>query len=450
MMKSVVALSAGFVAGANAFWRMECPGRVGIARMDPIVNPGEMSSHVHSIHGSSGFYGNATCPDLLAGECTSCRVKQDMSSYWHPALYFKHESGEYELVEQVGGMLAYYLLYGDDIKAFPHGFRMLSGDTERLGFNCLNYGKTPEGTLARHFLPDKAYLDANCKDGIRFEIMFPSCWKGHGAIDSDNHMDHVAFPDLVMSGTCPESHPIRLPSLLYEVIWNTGGFKDKKGKFLLSNGDETGYGYHGDFMMGWDEDFLQKAVNTCTNDSGRIEDCPLFDIMTKDEADKCSMEKPLPQELRDENVKGPMPKLPGGGGKGHGSGKTPVPTKKYSPGEKPAKPASPLPGQIFKEKSRGPAPAATDTAKNEAVVVPEAEPTPAAAAPEPEDKKCYSTQYVTHGNVVSKILLEAQTVYATEYVESTKTVTARATDAAHYRRHRAAHLHAHGHRKRKL
>lgn len=54
MMKSVVALSAGFIAGANAFWRMECPGRVGVARMDPIVNPGELANHVHSISGSSG------------------------------------------------------------------------------------------------------------------------------------------------------------------------------------------------------------------------------------------------------------------------------------------------------------------------------------------------------------------------------------------------------------
>ncbi|KAF4511266.1 hypothetical protein G6O67_003078 [Ophiocordyceps sinensis] len=486
MMKSVVALSAGFIAGANAFWRMECPGRVGLARMDPIVNPGEFSNHVHSIHGSSGFYGNATCPDLQAGQCTSCRVKQDMSSYWHPALYFKHDSGGYELVEQVGGMLAYYLLYGDDIKAFPQGFRMLSGDTERreytlgdpskpdpdksswaslkqttqaalaqraIGFNCLNYGKTPEGTLGRHFMPDKSYLDANCKDGVRFEVMFPSCWKGKDAVDSDNHMDHVAFPDLVMSGTCPESHPIRLPSLLYEVIWNTNAFKDKSGKFVLSNGDETGFGYHGDFMTGWDEEFLQKAVEKCTNESGKIEDCPLFDIMTKDEADKCDMEKPLPQELHAEDVKGPMAKLPGGGGRRHGSGKTPkyvAPTKKYSPGEKAANPAYPLPGQIFKEKPEAPVAAPTHAVKNVAVAAPYVAPTPAAEAPAPEDKKYYSTQYVTHGNVVSKILLEAQTVYATEYVETTKTVTSRATEAAHYRRRRAAHLHAHGNRNRKL
>lgn len=56
MLKSIIALSAGLVGGAHAFWRMECPGRVGLARLDPIVNPGSLSKHVHAIHGSSGKF----------------------------------------------------------------------------------------------------------------------------------------------------------------------------------------------------------------------------------------------------------------------------------------------------------------------------------------------------------------------------------------------------------
>ena len=55
MSKFLAALSAASLLGtANAFWRMECPGRVGLARIDPIMNPGSFSTHVHSIHGSSG------------------------------------------------------------------------------------------------------------------------------------------------------------------------------------------------------------------------------------------------------------------------------------------------------------------------------------------------------------------------------------------------------------
>jgi hypothetical protein len=54
MLKSLVAVSAGLIGGAHAFWRMECPGRVGLARLDPIIDPGKISMHAHSIHGSSG------------------------------------------------------------------------------------------------------------------------------------------------------------------------------------------------------------------------------------------------------------------------------------------------------------------------------------------------------------------------------------------------------------
>ena len=53
MLKSLVTLSAGLVGSAHAFWRMECPGRVGLARIDPIVDPGTVSKHAHAIHGSS-------------------------------------------------------------------------------------------------------------------------------------------------------------------------------------------------------------------------------------------------------------------------------------------------------------------------------------------------------------------------------------------------------------
>lgn len=108
-----------------------------------------------------------------------------------------------------------------------------------IGFNCLNYAKAPEGSLSRHFLPDKAYLDANCADGVRFEQMFPSCWNGVD-VDSPDHRSHVAYPDLVMTGNCPKSHPKRLISLFYEIIWNTAAFKGRNGRFVISNGDIQG------------------------------------------------------------------------------------------------------------------------------------------------------------------------------------------------------------------
>lgn len=85
---------------------MECHGRVGLGRIDPLVNPGEVAQHVHAIHGSSGFSEKATYEDLINADCTSCAVTQDKSVYWAPALYFQHANGTYQIVNQVGGMLA--------------------------------------------------------------------------------------------------------------------------------------------------------------------------------------------------------------------------------------------------------------------------------------------------------------------------------------------------------
>ncbi|KFY11004.1 hypothetical protein V491_07369, partial [Pseudogymnoascus sp. VKM F-3775] len=107
-MKFTAAIAAAVIAGsAEAFWRMECRGRSGLARIDPLVNPGVASTHAHTIFGSSGFTESAGSDELLAGDCTSCAVSEDKSAYWTPPMYFKDAStGEYTLVDQVGGMLS--------------------------------------------------------------------------------------------------------------------------------------------------------------------------------------------------------------------------------------------------------------------------------------------------------------------------------------------------------
>lgn len=108
-----------------------------------------------------------------------------------------------------------------------------------LGFNCLNYDRLPEGTLDRHIMPEKSFLDANCANGLRIELMFPSCWNGKD-VTTENHKDHMAFPDLVMTGNCPKDFPVRVPSLLYETIWDTHAFAGRDGRFVMANGDATG------------------------------------------------------------------------------------------------------------------------------------------------------------------------------------------------------------------
>ena len=46
-----MACLALFPSYTNAFWRLPCRGRSGLARLDPIVEPDEVSGHVHAVHG---------------------------------------------------------------------------------------------------------------------------------------------------------------------------------------------------------------------------------------------------------------------------------------------------------------------------------------------------------------------------------------------------------------
>jgi hypothetical protein len=58
-MKSIATISAAVAVlsgTANAFWRMDCHSRTGLARIDPLVEKGKVANHGHAIHGGNGKY----------------------------------------------------------------------------------------------------------------------------------------------------------------------------------------------------------------------------------------------------------------------------------------------------------------------------------------------------------------------------------------------------------
>ena len=134
-----------------------------------------------------------------------------------------------------------------------------------------------------------------------------------------------------------------------------------------------GYGYHGDFMMGWDQDFLQSAVNQCTNLSGKIEDCPLFTIQSQSAFSSCELS--LPAAIAKENVLSALSTIPGNpmiaNGPGYAGGAeagAPIPTNNggttgsvvaaptlgYTPGVSLASSETYVPGGIFAAKVTSP------------------------------------------------------------------------------------------------
>jgi len=313
---------AAAASTANAYWLMGIKDFLTIERLDPIVNPGAVSGHVHGILGGSNFGMNVTTAKLRESECTSIPIPQDKSNYWFPLLYFQWKNGSVTSVD--GGAVIYYLFDNKpgSTKAFPDDFRMISGNPtlrsydanshaqQAVSFLCLAF----QGTTTRHTgLPE-----GNCPSGIRSQINFPSCWDGKN-MDSPDHKSHVAFksggPD---SGSCTDPNfPVTIPRIFIEVYWSTNSFDSVRPQaanpnqpFVFASGDPTGHGYHADFMNGWQDGVLQKAVDGCTcNEFGDPTCCAdkgLFTLEKGDNAKKCYITKTV-----DEQTTGMLPKLPG-------------------------------------------------------------------------------------------------------------------------------------------
>ncbi|KAF2688399.1 hypothetical protein K458DRAFT_147516 [Lentithecium fluviatile CBS 122367] len=327
------AIALALSAPADALLRFPCAQLV-IDRLDPLVTPGTAPSpHLHQILGGNSFNVTMNIEKDMPKEstCTSCQFSEDFSNYWTATLYFKAKNGTYKRVGQKpnvgfdgvnGGMTVYYMQDGlynfaqtSKVTAFKPGFRMFVGDVNartpeqierfrQLTFTCLQDMNTRDPQTLD--FPTKP-----CPAGIMTAVRFPTCWDGVN-LDSPDHMAHMAYPEygtFESGGPCPASHPVRMPQLFYEVIWDTKPFNDKSlwpddgsQPFVWSFGDGTGYANHGDYLFGWQGDALQRAM-----DSPCYQNCPTLKTQNAAAMNKCT----VPRVVR-EDIDGWVRELPGG------------------------------------------------------------------------------------------------------------------------------------------
>ncbi len=99
---------ACIVNQAAAWWILGCGQPVVVERIDPIVSPGAVSAHVHTIMGGSAFHFSMTYETTQLSNCTTCTVTADKSNYWVPQLYFHAQNGSFISVKNAGGASVYY------------------------------------------------------------------------------------------------------------------------------------------------------------------------------------------------------------------------------------------------------------------------------------------------------------------------------------------------------
>lgn len=321
-------LTAAALIGAflpvDAFWRLPC-GRIQLGRVDPIISPGGVSGHVHTVSGPNNFGVTTSFDSLTSSYCTSCPVQADKSAYWTPQLYYRYKNGTYSDVGN-GGTIVYYLDRGDNLSAmegFPEGFRMISGDpglrtydsstttwsgkrpiADRVSFACINYSKPQVET--------NGFNITDCPQGLRAQIHFQSCWDGNNTYKADQ--SHVAYLDRIDNGACPPTHPHLLPHLFYELYYDVAHVQTEDGgSYMFAQGDGTGYGFHGDFQNGWNKQVLSDAISQCmgpnaVNNGGTIEGCPPFAPTLDNNAGRNCPEQP---SVINETVTGLLTQLPG-------------------------------------------------------------------------------------------------------------------------------------------
>ncbi|KAI3394941.1 hypothetical protein diail_2048 [Diaporthe ilicicola] len=309
----IFALAAS--APSHAALRFGC-GTVSIQRLDPLVEPGKTpSSHLHQIVGGNAF--NATMSGDIGnqGTCTTCTFSEDFSNYWTAVMFFKHPTnGSYKRVSIMendalpaginGGMTIYYTqqdFYSNGnqkITAFKPGFRMTVGN------------------------PTTNSAGGTSSKGLKFVCLQSKstrCWDGKN-LDTPNHQDHMydtqpgAFQP---AGACPSSHPVRMPQVAYETLWDTAQFKSMwpsggANPFVMSYMGKkdglNGYGTHADYIFGWEGDSLQRAMDSNCMFQGCENGNPLKSQSVA-QMNACSAKKQVA-----EDIDGWLTELPGMGG----------------------------------------------------------------------------------------------------------------------------------------
>ncbi|ODN76938.1 hypothetical protein, variant [Cryptococcus amylolentus CBS 6039] len=320
------AIMSGVALGAADHWILTHAQTIALARMDPIVNPSAISTHVHNIVGASNFDITLnSVSDQLNAACSSTIVNADISNYWAPQLYYHHQNVTFSPI--MSGTRVYYFTKGTEVKPFPQGLRMIAGaattrdlsDTKAFGvrISC-DHGE--DG----FYLPNGTTHPGGCSL-ISTATYFPSCGLSTGDLDSTDHFSHMAWPQSY-NGTvlvddangqyCPDTHPLKYPTIFAQ--WNyylddNQPWRNDEGTIVFSNGDTLGSSMHADFVNGWTPDVLADAISQCGDGNGPEEDltacAPLAKSTNESATWDCRLEGKIPDE--DVGLQRPIDKLPG-------------------------------------------------------------------------------------------------------------------------------------------
>ncbi|MCJ1440494.1 MAG: hypothetical protein MMC23_000978 [Stictis urceolatum] len=255
-----------------------------IERLDPAISPGQIpSNHVHSVVGGNGWSATMDFAQTQKADCSTVSPKADKSNYWMPNLYFQDpKNGSFIRVPEQPYHKIYYKFgkydntRDEEIEEFPKEFRMIAGDmlarsedTEKMGtpgtqLQWMCHGDNYQNEAATGFPTGFA----SCSNGFAASLRLPSCWNGLD-FDPKNPDAHMAYPtNQPGRAGCPDGfQKARFPEIFVEYWFDVstfdGAYTATDSPWVLSMGDPTGFGFHIDFINGWEEGVLNSVMPTC-------------------------------------------------------------------------------------------------------------------------------------------------------------------------------------------
>ena len=221
-----------------------------VEAIDPILDP--ENSHQHVFYGNEGVDANSTYETLVENTATTCSHTFATSSYWNPVV----KDGETE-VNQPNRLSVYYFGRGEQTKVqpIPDGLQLIGNeDRGNVDYRCGGVGSAivqspPYGCTAEEY---------------RIRVTFPECWD----------RSSLAFDSLVTvrNGSCPRSHPYRIPTIRMAVHYdNAGGVLE--GPLMVSAGhDEFGNDvfleadfFHADVFDAPQQPEFDDTIRKCVN-----------------------------------------------------------------------------------------------------------------------------------------------------------------------------------------
>ncbi|KAJ5224843.1 uncharacterized protein N7469_008346 [Penicillium citrinum] len=235
--------------------------------IDPIMLPGQYTSHMHSFFGSDAVNVNTTTSAELQKGCSTAENPNDFSAYWVPTLYLV-QNGTHTPIKPMR-FSAYYEKLNEAEIAIPQDFRSVAGNASAQSQDGVEEKAGIEWFCEGDSSGDKdeaAFPTSTCSTHLQTLLLFHDCVNPE-TLESA-YSQNPGYYSNYGDNWCPNDMK-RIPQPRFSIRYDLrsllpGGWE---GQPPLELACGSSYCSHGDFINGW----LPEAAENMLQDPSKYE-----------------------------------------------------------------------------------------------------------------------------------------------------------------------------------